>query len=95
MGESSGGGGVDVSKAAGLHLLPLLSLLVFVIPALLVVLLPVVSGCLRRSIARRRLPAPPASPGLAAVYPLRWVYRCVGCGGWVAVCGEVWKGKGR
>ena len=65
-----GGSGVDTDTGAGLHLL---SLLVFGL-SLAVVTWRAWAHFLRRN---GRLPAPPVSRGLAAVYPLRWVYRCV------------------
>lgn len=70
-----GGSGVDTDTGTGLHLLSLLTILLFVLPALVVVTWRAWGHCLRRR-RNARLPPPPVSRGLAAVYPLRWVYRC-------------------
>lgn len=58
-------------------LLPLLALPFFILPALAAATLPQWWPPLARLWRRRsrRLPCPPPALGLAAVYPLSWVYR--------------------
>jgi hypothetical protein len=80
MGPPIGTGGSSSTSTnnagTGAHLQPLpLLLLIFIVPALAVATMPQWWPACRGRRKRSRLPHPPPALGLAAVYPLRWVYR--------------------